>query len=361
MMNTEKRIFLVAGGTGGHIWPAVSFGRWIEENKHGVKVDFICGNRPLEKEIYSAAEREPFVLSMTGSPLSGCFKEKCRRGKALFKAFSEVRGILKRTKPDFILLFGGYISFPVLLAARMYRIPVAIQEQNAFAGKVTRFAAAKKIPVFSGWQDCAPLKDGQYVRTGVPVRNFKLPRQNEAWKSLGFGSAMPAGKKVVVFTGSLGSSSVKEQICGIAAQTLFSGWTFILPAAAESREQAADNVYLLPKVWNTELLYSLADMAVMRAGASSLTEAGTLGIATLVIPWEKAADNHQFHNAVAFASDNAALVWNGKDERQFAKKLLQLEKLSEEKQQITSSKLYNNAEGICSGLWAEIAPHFWKE
>jgi len=75
-MKTNKRILLVAGGTGGHIWPAVAFGKWIEAHETNVKVDYVCGNRPLEKEIYSVAECEPFVLSMSGSPLFGKFSEK---------------------------------------------------------------------------------------------------------------------------------------------------------------------------------------------------------------------------------------------------------------------------------------------
>jgi len=354
-MKTDKRILLVAGGTGGHIWPAIAFGKWIEANKPNVRVDYICGNRALEKEIYNAAECEPFVLQMAGSPLAGSLSEKLKRTKAIFTAFKEVRAIIKRTSPNFILLFGGYISFPVLIAARMAKVPVAVQEQNAYSGKVTRLAARLKIPVYSGWDECKPLVDSKYKRTSVPVRKFRLIKQEDAWKKLGFEEDMPTGNKAVVFSGSLGSTPVKELICGLAEKEEFKGWNFILPAVVDAKEKIGSNVYLLPKMWNPETLFSLADMAVVRAGGSTLTEVGTLGIASLIIPWDKAADNHQYHNAIAFMSENASIIWDGKDEKELERKLHKLEKLAESKEQITSSKLYNNADRISATLWAAIS------
>lgn len=354
MMMMNKRILLVAGGTGGHIWPAVSFGKWLEVNEPQVRVDYVCGNRELEKNIYSAAECEPFILPLTGSPLSGNMMVKLRRTKDFFKAFKDARSIIERVSPDFVLLFGGYVSFPMLVAAMLAGVPVALHEQNAYAGKVTRFAALMNIPVFSGWEDCMPLAETKFRRTGVPIRKFHLVKQSEAWTRLGFNEPFPFGIKVVVFTGSLGSSTVKDIICQIAQKEYFRNWNFILPAVAETCEKLCDNVYVTPKIWNTEILYSLADMAVVRAGGSSLTEVGSLGIVSCVIPWEKAADNHQFHNAVAFVSENAALIWDGKDKAQFEKKLLKLEKLADEKEAILSSKLYNSADKISATLWAAI-------
>jgi len=278
-----------------------------------------------------------------------------RRSKAMFKAFSEAREIIKRTSPSFVLLFGGYVSFPMLVAARLAKIPVAIQEQNAYAGKVTRLAARHKVPVYSGWEDCKPLAHSKFRRTGVPVRKFRLSKQEDAWKKLGFDEEMPYGKKVVVFSGSLGSTPVKDLICKIAQKDEFKNWSFILPAVAEKKEKVCDNVYLLPKIWNIETLFSLADMAVVRAGGSTLTEVGTLGIASLIIPWNKAADNHQYHNAVSFMSENASFIWDGKDANKFENKLLKLAKLAAQQEQITSSKLYNNADRISATLWAAIS------
>jgi len=350
-----RKLLLTAGGTGGHIWPAISFGMWLSRNKPNIRVEYIRGSRPLEKEIYEAADIDPFVISMKGSPFSGSGMERIHRVRDIFTAFGEAKTIVKRFSPDACLLFGGYISFPVLAACRLARIPTALQEQNAYAGKVTRIAAKTGSVIFTGWKDCMPLKFGSYTKTGVPVRHFRKMDSEEAWKELGLPGKMPNGPKVVVFTGSLGSTPVKGMVKEVALREDFRAWTFLLPAISTGIEKISENVYLLPKIWNAAPLFSIADMAVMRAGGSSLTEAGTTGVPALIAPWRGAADDHQFHNAVAFASENAALIWSGCGSDDFAEKLLQLKNMADKQIQKTSSKLYNNAERICADLWAALS------
>lgn len=350
-----KRILLTAGGTGGHIFPALSFGQWIERNFPDIRVEYVCGTRPMEKEIYRACEAEPFTLSVGGSPLSGKFGEKLKRIGGMFKAFRESKAILSRYKPDCCLVFGGYISFPMLLACKLSGVPVAVQEQNAFAGKVTRIAAKLKTPIFSGWEECAPLKSGSFVRTGVPVRRFKKMSRQEAWNRLAGGFPMPAGKIVAVFGGSLGSTPMKETIKAVAARAEFKDKTFILPATAQGVERVSENVYLLPKIWDAAPLFRCADMAVTRAGGSSLFELGTEGIPSLIMPWSMAADNHQFHNAVAFMSENRSLICKNDSLELFAKKLLQLDNMASSGIQISDLKMYNKAEKICADLWAAVS------
>jgi UDP-N-acetylglucosamine--N-acetylmuramyl-(pentapeptide) pyrophosphoryl-undecaprenol N-acetylglucosamine transferase len=350
-----RKLLLTAGGTGGHIWPAISFGTWLAKSKPNISVEYICGKRPLEKEIYESADIDPLMVSMKGSPFSGSSIERVHRVHDIFTAFGEAKAIVKKFSPDACLLFGGYISFPVLAACRLLRVPTAVQEQNAYAGKVTRLAAMTGSVIFSGWKDCAPLKFGSYTKTGVPVRHFKKMDSEQAWKELGLPGRMPDGPKIVVFTGSLGSTPVKDMVKEIASREAFGDWTFLLPAIATATDKISENVYLLPKIWNAAPLFNIADMAVTRAGGSSLTEAGTAGVPVLIVPWRGAADDHQFHNAVAFASENAALIWDGSGQDIFAEKLLQLKMLADKQMQKTSSKLYNNAERICADLWAALS------
>ena len=110
-------------------------------------------------------------------------------------------------------------------------------------------------------------------------------------------------------TGSLGSRAVKDELCGAAGEEPFKGWTFVFAAVADKVERPSENVWLLPKVWDAAQLYGLADMLVLRAGGSTLTEAAVLGLPALVVPWMQAADNHQFHNALAFAGENEGMIW----------------------------------------------------
>ncbi len=354
--NDKRRLLLAAGGTGGHIWPALSFGSWIKERHPECEVGYICGSRPLELEIYRAAGVEPAVLPMEGSPLSGVgLRQRGRRLASLFSAYGAASGAIARFKPNVALLFGGYLSFPLIMACKRAGIRCAMHEQNARAGKVTRFAAKLGLDIYSGWKECLPLAPKDHLRTGVPVRDFELPSQREAWRKLALSEEMPEGPKVVVFSGSLGSQSIKESICEIAASGEFLGWNFILPAVAEKMERRGGNVWLLPKVWEASLLYAAADMLVLRAGGSTLTEAGVLGIPALIIPWKGAADNHQYHNALSFVSENAGLIWTGDEGMDIlASSLLRLKAMGRKGK---GRGLYGQGNIICENLWSAVWSH----
>lgn len=358
-----KRLFLVAGGTGGHIWPAISFGQWIEKNKPDLSVSYLCGSRLLELEIYRSAGIEPYQLEIEGSPFSGRGTEKIKRTYGQFPAVKKSINLIKSMTPDCVLLFGGYISFPTLLACKVLRTSVAVHEQNAYAGKVTRLASKMGIEVFSGWRECLPLPSSKYTRIGVPVRNFVKVAPKDAWNELGLPGELPDGPKLLVFSGSLGSTHIKDFIIELSTKKEFMGWTFIIPAISEKAEKINNNVFILPKVWKTELLYSLADVAVVRGGGSTLTEVSVLEIPSLVMPWRGAADNHQYYNAVSFSSENRAVLWD--DERpkeDFAKSLLRLydtrlDVNSFDKNDIERGKWHNSAGRICEDLWLALSSY----
>ena len=350
------RLLLVAGGTGGHVWPAISFGQWIVKNKPEVSVSYICGSRPLELEIYSSAGIEPFKLQIEGSPFSGQGLDKVKRTYSQFSALKGSVSFLRFSAPDCVLLFGGYVSFPMLMACKILRIPFAVHEQNAYAGKVSRIASKMGAEIFTGWRECMPLQSSKYTRIGVPVREFPKVSPKDAWKQLGLPGELPKGPRLLVFSGSLGSASIKDLVMEVSSGEDFRDWTFILPAISEKVEKVKENVFLLPKVWKTELLYSLADMATVRGGGSTLTEVSVLGIPSLVIPWEGAADNHQYHNAVSFSSENRAIIWDGRGTGEdFAKSLMRLYDIHLEKDKNEQGKQYNSAGQICQDLWLALS------
>lgn len=356
----KNNIVLVAGGTGGHIWPAVSFGKWIENNQEGVNVDYICGSRPLEAEIYKSAGIVPFVLKMDGSPLSGrSWQQRLGRLCSLFPAFTKARGFLKEKKPCGCVLFAGYISFPMIMACKSLNIPLVLHEQNAYAGKVTRIASWLGIKIFTGWDSCQALPDAGYRTVGVPVRAFAKHSPEEAWAKLNMPADFPRSPRVVVMTGSLGSQSIKELIIQAADDGEFKDWTFVLPALSKTIERIRENVYLLPKVWDASLLFGIADMAVVRAGGSTLTEVGTLGIPAVVIPWRAAADDHQHYNAAEYVKSNAGIV--AEDNQNYAgfkSKILELYRTNMQNEQKCTKKLYNNVGRICEDFWLALSPEF---
>ena len=355
----EHRVLLIAGGTGGHIWPAISFGRWIEKHCAEVSVSYACGRRPLELDIYRAAGLEPKALPMYGSPFSGGGLERLRRAKGLLDSFFEARRLLGKLKPDVCVMFGGYISFPFLAACRLSGVSAVMHEQNAYAGKVTRLAARMGVDVFAGWRQCEPLRSREFTYVGVPVREFEQMTQAEAWKRLGLPGEVPSGPKALVFSGSLGSLPVKDMIDKLSGSDRFRGWTFVLPAVADKIMQEKENVWLLPKIWEAAPLFRLADLAVVRAGGSTLTETGTLGIPSIVVPWRGAADDHQFHNAVAYSAENMAILWDGgADTEEFARKLTKLAAIAKSGNQTLSFRLYNNAGRISEDLWLAVSSRF---
>ena len=315
-----KKIALVAGGTGGHIFPAVSLAKWIKVNRRDTDVIFFSGNRQLEKEIYNTAEFAPIVLPMQGSPLSGNLSTKLKRLCNLIRSFFTSNGYLREEKPDFVLFFGGYISFPVYLAAKLRSIPVALHEQNACAGKVTRLFARFGEKIFSGFKVCLPLEADKVTYTGIPTRKFDLLPKEVALEELALPKELSKGKIVLVLTGSLGSETIKDAILSLPSDKNFAGINFILPATSDKTKQVGKNIWLLPRIWKTELLFSLADAIIARAGASSLAEISDLAIPAIVIPWKGAKDNHQYFNAREFVKDNNAIFL---DEDDIAKNLAQ--------------------------------------
>lgn len=354
------RILLVAGGTGGHIMPAISFGSWAAKNRRA-EVIYACGARPLEKEIYSNAGISPKVINLSGSPLSGGIPAKTRieRIAGTVGAVGEAGKILKELKPDRCVVFGGYVSLPFMLMCRTISIPVAVHEQNACAGLVTRLAAKAGVPVFSGWETCFPLDRKKFKRVGVPVRKFDRPSRADAMKLLGIPEEEAAGRfTVVVFSGSLGSSSVKEKILEISENESFKDYLFLIPSVADATKKMSDRVWVLPKIWDPSPLFAVADCAVTRGGGSMLTELAVLGIPALIIPWREAAGDHQYYNAVAFISENAGIILNLENESaSLAARILELRDIASGCVRSRVSG-YNQADKICEKLWDALACQF---
>jgi UDP-N-acetylglucosamine--N-acetylmuramyl-(pentapeptide) pyrophosphoryl-undecaprenol N-acetylglucosamine transferase len=305
------KILIVAGGTGGHIIPALTFGKWIQENFPNNSIHFVSGSRPLEAEIYKNHEVKPHVLPLEGSPLG---KKELRsfltRSFGVIRSILNIRRLIRRERPDVCLLFGGYVSLPVLLVAHLCRIPVLVHEQNAAAGKLTRLASRLGDPVLSGWNDCEPLPERSFVPVGVPVRKINRLQVLEAWNILHVGYSLPKGPIVVVMAGSLGSISIYRTICDVASEADLRDITFLLVGGKNSHcGLLPENVIAIERCWDLGVLLSVADGAIVRGGASSLYEMATYGIPSIVIPWEESAGNHQVLNAMQFVKQYGGSVW----------------------------------------------------
>ena len=289
----SKKILIAAGGTGGHIFPAIVMGRNFE--KEGAQVQWLCGARQLEQEIYKAQGVSPFTLSIEGSPLgTSSIKKNFGRCLSLIKSFFETFSFIKNFKPDEIFLFGGYISFAPLIVAKLKKIPVTLHEQNAIAGKVTRFALKLGAKIITGWPECEGLEKKDFEFVGIPVRKPVRLEREDALKTLGLD--LEAGAKIICISGgSLGSGPLNSLLTKTAELCRDFEFVFI-----SHEKKDSGNVHFILPQWNMNPFYSIADVLVCRAGGSTLAEVLSWGIPAVSIPWPEAADNHQTKNAAEF-------------------------------------------------------------
>ena len=318
-MNAHKKFLIASGGTGGHIFPAVVFGQNLE--KDGAEVKWLCGSRGLEKEIYSSMNINPFVLSISGSPLgTKSITKIIGRFMALAKSFFQTRKIIKNFKPDKIYLFGGYISFAPLLIAKIKKIPVTLHEQNAAAGKVTKLALKWGAEIITGWPVCEGINKFQYV--GIPVREPVRIKKADALKALGL-TLFSDAKVIGIAGGSLGSGPLNELLMKTAE--LCSDFEFIF---LSHERKNINNAHFIPPQWDTNPFYSVCDAVVCRAGGSTLAELLKWDIPAVSIPWPQAADNHQVKNAQEFVklSKHAKIFHEDDSAENLAKILTELVK-----------------------------------
>ncbi|MDR1379237.1 MAG: UDP-N-acetylglucosamine--N-acetylmuramyl-(pentapeptide) pyrophosphoryl-undecaprenol N-acetylglucosamine transferase [Synergistaceae bacterium] len=310
---SKGKILIVAGGTGGHIFPALAFGCWILAQNKAKRVSYLSGDRPLECDIYASQGIEHDCLPLSGSPL-GSFSilRNVGRWMELLRSFFWMGHFLRRERPDACFLFGGYVSLLPLLWCRLLKIPVLAHEQNACAGKVTKLASRLGVPVATGWSQCRGLK-GSFTPVGVPVRPVQKISQQTAASALGIeiGTKIKDEElRVGVVGGSLGSASLSALIGKISEKRSDIGENplFIVLGSASAAAQKTW-VRFIERRWDMTPFYSLCDAVICRAGASTLAELAAYQIPTLTIPWKEAADGHQEANARCFVASTGNLVW----------------------------------------------------
>ena len=313
MSDNIKRVLIVSGGTGGHIFPAAVFGKWLEDNKH-CEVYYMCGSRELELEIYKSLNITPYKLSLSGSPLGSKSPVKIlKRFCEMLKAFMQTLRFIKQIKPDRIFLFGGYISFMPLLIAKLKHIKLAVHEQNSIAGRVTRIAAKLGVKIAAGWQECLGVKQDKFVTAGIPVREPVRYSREDAILKLNikpeFASKLLHAKIIGVAGGSLGSKALINEIYQAASK--LNNYYFLMlgdrPDGLTLTE--LDNIYFTGRQWDMNPFYSLCDALICRAGGSTLAEALAWKIPAVSVPWLASAENHQVKNAQCFVKLGGGLVY----------------------------------------------------
>ena len=362
-----KNLMLVAGGTGGHILPAIAFGDWVRREKPDVRISFVSGSRPVELEIYRASNIEPFVLDASGSPLGISGLRSLKRWMELPRCFFRTNRLMKRIKPDLCIMFGGYISIPALILGRLRGIRSALHEQNALAGRVTRMAARLGVPIASGWKKCEPLPSEKHTLTGVPFRHLGRISANDARHIFGIGGEEIKGPVVSVMTGSLGSESLVEILAALSSRDIFSSWHFyVTDPGVEKPTKIGNGVTKIPQMWDISPFYAICDLLITRGGASTLAEVEALGKPVVVAPWRGAKDDHQMKNALCVSDSEKIRIWDERNDtvQDLEEKLLSLQTNFLRKNGDSENLLYNAGEASetsCRRLWDYVIGIFEGE
>lgn len=325
-MNGELRIIISGGGTGGHIFPAISIANAIHELHPEAKILFVGAEGRMEMQRVPAAGYEIMGLPVAGFNRKQLWKNFSVLLK-LFKSRTMAQKILRDFRPMVAVGVGGYASGPTLNMAQKMGIPTLIQEQNSYAGVTNKLLAknAQTICVaYDGMERFFPAD--HIVMTGNPVRqdlaNRKISRA-EALEKMGLD---PQKRTVLIIGGSLGAKAINESILSKLSlirqqkQVQFI-WQTGKFYSKEIQEKLAlhkqpENLMVTDFIADMTLAYAAADLVVSRAGAGSISEFCLLGKPVILVPSPNVAEDHQTKNAMALVQKDAALCTTDAEARQ---------------------------------------------
>lgn len=317
-----RRVLVAAGGTGGHIAPALAVGTELRRaGGSRVAVRYVTGSRATERQVFEGAGEFPDSLSCDKVPSASL--EGIGHALRYGRSFVEAWRALDRFRPHAVLATGGYVCAPVLLASRMRGIPYFLHESNAIPGRVTRLFAGGAARTFVAHDEAAERLDAdcETATVGTPVRRELIEcTRAEGLARYGFA---PDSQTLLVLGGSQGARGVNDAMCDALSELagnmegrapLNVIWACgplnlnTVRARVESIASPRLRVELFDYIADIRFAYAAADLVVSRAGASSLAEIGARGLPSILIPYPHAADNHQEANARSMAGAGAALV-----------------------------------------------------
>ena len=332
-MMTSNRVILAAGGTGGHIIPALAVSNGLLKN--GIDCKFFSDKRGLSLIKNVTPGQQVFNIS-AGSPFSGnIFQRLIAAIKLCFGVIQSLFYII-RFKPFCVIGFGGYPSAPPLIAANICRLPSLLHEQNARVGRANLFLAKRVKVMLISWENSRPLpSDTPITLTGLPVRNILFEAPNYKAKRE-FSTERPC--HILITGGSLGA----EAFAKIIPEVISTLPKKIQKSIIITQQVRGDQLSKLERFYSSMSIrhfcstffddmpnqMAKADIIISRAGAASIAEIAAIGRAALLIPFPNSLDDHQIHNARSLADKNAAIILHQKeietDPSILAKELLSL-------------------------------------
>ncbi len=312
----KYKIIISGGGTGGHIFPAISIANAFKKRYPDSDILFVGAIGRMEMERVPAAG-----YPIVGLPVSGLDRQNLFNNfKIVLKLFKSLR-LAKKTirdfKPDIVIGVGGYASGPVLWQASSMKIPTLIQEQNSYAGVTNKLLSKRATKICVAYDNMdAFFPPAKTILTGNPIREdlqLTAEKREEAFK---YFNLSPSKKTLLVIGGSLGARTINESI-KLGLNTLLKDGIQVIWQTGKSYYQQikeledqvdTTSVRIYDFITRMDYAYAVADLVVSRAGASSISELCMLGKPAILVPSPNVAEDHQTKNALAIESKHAAAM-----------------------------------------------------
>ena len=303
------KIAIVTGGSGGHIYPALTLAKALSNRGHDIS--FIGTNDRMEKDVIPEAGYKFFGLDIKTT--RGGLVQKVKSLLSIYKAQSQAMTILKGY--DIVIGFGNYISIPVILAAHKLGIKTILHEQNSYVGRANRLLDKKvDLVIVSYKESLATFKNPNKVCLGNPQSSLALQvrKDEDIIRNMGLD---PNKKTVLMFFGSLGSESVQRVVLEYL-KDLEADYQIVYATGIKHYKKAlpyeSNNIKIVEKVDGAKMMKS-CDLLVARSGATTLSEICAIGIASILIPSPYVPNDHQYYNAMALVDKDAAIIIKEKD------------------------------------------------
>ena len=315
-MEESFRVIISGGGTGGHIFPAVSIANAIKEQYPDAEILFVGAEGRMEMQRVPAAGYD-----IIGLPVAGFDRKHLLRNigvlAKLLRSQIKARKIVKSFKPDVAVGVGGYASGPTLKVAGMMGIPTLIQEQNSYAGVTNKLLAKQAAKICVAYEGMERFFDkDKIILTGNPVRQGLLNHTISREEAIRSFHLDPDKKTILIGGGSLGARTINncvmqglEKIKDSGVQFIWQTGKIYIDEARATVAQAGE----LPMLYTTDFIsdmataYSAADLVISRAGAGSISEFCLLAKPVILVPSPNVAEDHQTKNALALVNKDAAL------------------------------------------------------
>lgn len=308
-----NRIVFAAGGTGGHIYPAIAIADELRKMNQNIEIRFIGAKGRIEEKIVPQNGYKLETIEVSGFKRSLSFKNVSAAYKVV-KSIKRSKEILREFKPEIVYGTGGYVSGPVLRTASRLGIPTVIEEGNYYPGVTVKMVSKYATRVILNFEESRKyLKRQDNIEImSYPVRE-NLKRYGRSESAIYFGLD-PDKSILFVFGGSQGANSINNSLKKCCKSITSSGIQIIWQTGNKDFESVSKtvngnrNVKVLKYIDNIDYAYSASDLVLCRAGISTIMELASFGAAAIFVPFPGAAENHQEKNAGALVEKKAALM-----------------------------------------------------